>query len=243
MTKQTKFNRLPHDEIVSLYTEDELSQNQIAKRFECSSPLIGRVLDYYNIPRRNTRDIHQKKRGKMINDAELKEQVRHLYYDKQMHMRDLLPKLKVKMCINTLMFLMDRWGMKRRNKNNGNSSNTIFDKLPAQEIIRFYVDDLLTPYEIGLKYKVSGTTIRKVLKHHNIEMRGVSESKQLWWNARYSNDAEPKQKAEPAEPIEIPEGTEEEQVRFLRDRDMFAQDIIATLNLPAHRVFEILQKL
>ena len=239
--KQTKFYRLPHDEIVRLYKEGELSQNQIAKLFECSSPLIGRVLDYYNIPRRNTRDIHQKKRDKMVNNAELKEQVRHFYYDKQMHMKDLVPKLKIKMSINTLMFLMDQWGMKRRRQNNGDNSRKIFDKLPTQEITDLYLDDMLTPYKIGLKYNVSGTTIRRVLKHNNVKLRGLSESKRLWWGTRES-EAEPTQK--PEIEVEIPEGTEEEQVRFLRDeRGMFAQDIIATMNLTPHRVFEILQKL
>ena len=248
MNKQTKFHRLPHDKIVKMYVEEELSQNEIAKIFECSSPLIGRVLDYYNIQRRDTRDIHQKKRSKMINDAELKEQVRHLYYDKQMHMRDLLPKLNVKMCINTLMFLMDQWGMKRRSKNNGGISNRVFDKLPAQEIIGFYLDDLLSPYTIGLKYDVSGTTIRKVLEHHKVKMRGISETKQLWWNNNRNPQANPKPKPteKPKKPVEleVPDGTDEDKIRFLRDKHgMFAQDIITALDIPAHRVFEILQKL
>ena len=230
-----KKDKICHQQVITLYLEEKLSMEAIGRIVGCSYTTIKTILVANNIPLRSASESQKLRRydSAMKHDAQLKAQLIELYCEKEMNYEECVKELGISPAY--VGQLLSFWGVPRR----GRPYHIKIDKLPADTIIHAYTELGHSLDEIAREYSVSQGLIPRLLDNHGIKRRTLSEAKKMYWK-KWKEKREANGQPEATE-TDIPDGTLEEQVRFLREeKDMMVQDIAATLSIEPASVYDVL---
>lgn len=235
-----KIDNLDRKEVVRMYVECKMSMKDIAKQLKGLPAYVREILLSEGVKIRSKSDVSKINRERRRQDTAMKSDVAHMYYNEKISLQKIARKHKVS--VSTLDDLMFYWGMGRREAVSPTQKK--IDKLPAKQIVSMYVDRKMSSYDIAEKFGTSAVTIRKVLKQNGIERRSISESKQVWWDKQVRpTDSSFRNKGQEID-TSLPEGLSfDEQVKTLRSRKMFAQDMMSVLDCTPQEMYDVLTRL
>ena len=232
-----RHSELDHNRVIEMYVDEKRSAFKIADAFGVLPSKIYEILKKHNVPRRSRRDAQLlREYPTSITDENLKDAIIRLYCGEALSLKKVGKRLGISG--TQVRKIMIYWGIPRRNPSEGMKK---WETLPADEIVRLYVEEECSGIEISLRFKVSTPIIGQVLKYNGVRLRTTAEAKALWYKRRREQ-----QQAKP-KPVEtqtdvLPDVSIEEQiVSMRRDQNAKIQDIAHTLKRQTVEVFDVLK--
>ena len=178
---------LDEKEVIRLYSEDKFAPRRICKMFNCSEPVITRILNKNNIAKNNRKDYQRNnpnwfkkieetkkrliKEGKIVykrKDIDL-DKLKLLYIEKKLSPREIGEILGCSE--NPIRDRLKKMDIQMRSNSEANKGkiNPHRLKLDEKEIVRLYCEEKKDIRSIAEILGCSGTAVSNRLKWNNIE--------------------------------------------------------------------------
>lgn len=238
MLKGTKINTIDHDLAIHLYVEEQKSLKVVGKKLGVSPLVIKRIIKFYGFKIRSRSENqtirHKRERQEKFGcEEEIKTKLTYLHHIKEFNLHRCAEELDTS--YNTILRWMDKFGIKKR----VNLSNPAkWEHLDAKEVIRLYTEEEKSMPQIGRIFGVSAPVVSRVLQHHNVPTRSISQAKAIWWEKKREK------KLDKTVVLDVPKhlSMHEQIVHLRKNKDARIQDIATTVGCSNVDVYETLEE-
>lgn len=224
---------------IEMYVKEMMTCHEIAEVLPCSSTTVRIRLKEHGVKMRKRGEWQRAKMQGLLHDLDLKKRIIRHYLEDKMTYKQISDALGNIISSVYIGKLLGDWGVEKR-KMQGYQGKRLTDTLPAEEIIRQYLEEELSLMDIANVYETSQGIIAKILENNNVPRRTLSEAKSVVWKRKKESA---KQELTSLDTSDIEDMSVEAQIKHLRDtEDAYIQDIVAALNVDPGYVLEVLSR-